>query len=251
MLPTIENNDYTSYGLVQPETSAISNRVYAYISPEHKFLNKRYLEIDTIVQQGNFDVIDRKYGKITYNDVYDGTSYNSKHQKGGNDDGHSKDNQPHTRGLDGWCLDVITRDNITEYKNKNSFTIVKDDIDELFYLGGLENKVVNDNSKIVYNISTDNQVGMLNLKDSASDIPAGNNLPYVILKRENTEAYANFRNLPYYRENCNVKLFNSAGDTDSISVFAGDVYVTPMRYVSSVFWDNRVAQRAGKQSALK
>ena len=251
MLPTTENNNYTSYGLVQPETSAISNRVYAYISPEHKFLNKRYLEIDTIVQQGNFDVIDRKYGKITYNDVYDGTSYNSKYQKGGNDDGDSEDNQPHTRGLDGWCLDVITRDNITEYKNKNSFTIVKDDIDELFYLGGLENKVVNDNSKIVYNISTDNQVGMLNLKDSASDIPAGNNLPYVILKRENTEAYANFRNLPYYRENYNVKLFNSTGDTDSISVFAGDVYVTPMRYVSSVFWDNRVAQRAGKQSVLK
>lgn len=57
----------------------------------NKFNEKEYTQYDRIIQEGTFDVIDKKYGKVNYDDVFDGTSFNSSKQKDGNDDGHGRD----------------------------------------------------------------------------------------------------------------------------------------------------------------
>lgn len=251
LIPSVVNSNYISHGLLQPITSKLSPSVYGLIHPEHKFNNKEYFTYDEIIQQGNFKIDERKYGKITYNDVFDGSSFNSKYHKGGNDDGHDADGAPRTRGYDGWCLDIITRDNIVSFEESEDFTFTATtDIKDIFYLGALENRSINDNANDVYNITTDNQVGMINLEDGVT-VPPNNNLPYVLLKKNNLEAYSNFRTLPYYKESVNPYYFEGTGIGDTAVVYGGDTYVSPMRYVNSTFWDNRVAYREGRKSFLK
>ena len=249
LVPSLENSKYISHGLLQPESTNLSTSVYGLIHPEHKFLNKEYLIYDKIIQQGNFKVTDRKYGKVNFDDVYDGSSFNSKKQKEGNDDGHTSDGSPKSRGYDGWSLNIISRDNILSFENKKDFEINNTNIKEKFYLDALGNKSINDNANDVYNISSDNKVGFIQLDNSITINPE-NNLPYVVFYKNNSDPYSNFRVLPYYKESNNINLFNN--DTVSeCNIFNGDSYVAPMRYVNTIFWDNRIALRAGKTNALK
>jgi hypothetical protein len=251
LVPCVTNSKYISHGLLQPETGRISPNVYGLIHPEHKFNNKEYVNYDKIIQQGNFNLIDRKLGKVNYDDVYDGTSFNKDKQSKDNDDGHSPDGSPTERGLDGWSFNMISRDNIVSYKQKTSFEIESSNINDRFYLDALGNKSINDNANDVYNIACDNKVGIIELK-SGTTLPANNNLPYVLLYKENTDPYSNFRVLPYYKENLNAFYFDANNTTpDSCSVFNGDSYVTPMKYVNTMYYDNRVARRSGKKSILK
>ncbi len=251
LVPCVTNNKYISHGLLQPETNRISPNVYGLIHPEYKFNNKEYVNYDKIIQQGNFNVIDRKLGKVNYDDVYDGTSFNKDKQIEGNDDGYAPDGSPTERGLDGWSFNLITRDNIVSYEQKTSFEIDSTKINDRFYLDALGYKSINDNANDVYNIACDNKVGIVEFK-AGTTLPANNNLPYVLLYKENTDPYSNFRVLPYYKENLNPFYFDANNSTsDSCSVFNGDSYVTPMKYVNTMYYDNRVARRSGKRSFWK
>lgn len=253
MTPTLENSKYISHGLLQPEVGVVgtlNTSVYGLIHPENKFNNREYFQYDELIQEGNFKVEQRKYGKVNYDDVYDGTSYNSDKQKDGNDDGHSKDGSPTSRGLDGWSFNLITRDTIVSYEDTEAFTLdVETQVKEIFYLEALESRAINDNANDVYNISSDNKVGILQLTDGLV-LPAGNNLPYVVFKRKNLDSYSNFRTLPYYKETVNPSLFPLGVTTDETTCFGGDTYVSPMRYVNTMFWDNRIAKRAGQTSVF-
>lgn len=247
LFPTVEENKYVAHGLLQPESDKLSKNIYAVVHPEHKFNQKEYASYDKLILEGNFNIKTRKYGKINYDDVYDGTSWNDK-QKKGNDDGHSSDGSPTSRGLDGWSFNLISRDNILDYQSKPEFEIDRKNIKEIFYLDALAHKSVDDSAKDVYNISADNKIGMIQFKDDI-EFPAGNNLPYVTMYKKNRDPYANFRLLPYYKEGTNPSYFKD--DISLKEVFSGDAYISPMRYVSTVFWDNRVAERVGKKSVLK
>lgn len=249
LVPCVVNTKYISHGLLQPETNKISESVYGLIHPEHKFQNKEYVNYDKIIQQGNYNIVDRKLGKINYDDVYNGSSYQSKSQREGNDDGQTSDGSPTSRGYDGWSLNIITRDNIVSYKSKKSFEINNTQIKDRFYLDALGYKSINDNANDVYNIACDNKIGIVELKQGTT-IPSGNNLPYVALYKKNSDPYSNFRVLPYYKENLNPIYFNF-GNSSVCSVYNGDTYVTPMKYVNTMYYDNRVARRSGKRSILK
>jgi hypothetical protein len=249
LVPCVTNNKYISHGLLQPETNRISPNVFGFIHPEHKFKGKEYVNYDKIIQQGNYNVIQRKCGLVNYDDVYDGSSYQSKVQKANNDDGQEVDGSPISRGYDGWSFNLITRDNIVSYEQKKSFEIDSTQINDRFYLDALGYKSINDNANDVYNIACDNKVGMIELK-SDTTIPTNNNLPYVALYKKNADSYSNFRVLPYYKESLNPVYFSSLG-SNVTSVYNGDTYVTPMKYVNTMYYDNRVAKRAGKKSVLK
>ena len=250
LIPTVKNEKYISHGLLQPEGVVTTTDVFGIIHPEHKFHDREYFNYDEIIQEGNYNIVKRKYGKVNYDDVQDGSSYNSKRQKDGNDDGQSADGSPTSRGLDGWSFNLITRDNIVEYESKNTFNFVTAiDVKESFYLGALESRTINDTANDVYNISTDNKIGILQLEEGVI-IPAENNLPYVILKKRNLDSYSNFRVLPYYKDSNNPFLFPIDATTDTATVFGGDSFVSPMRYANSCFWTNRPAKRAGRTSAL-
>lgn len=241
LVPTFENNKYISHGLLAPnvaDTSKINKKLFGVIHPEHKFNKKEYNSFDYIKQEGNFDIIGSKYSKTSYNDVYDGTSYDSEIHKSGNDDGSVSD---------GFSLTLIMRDNYLSYKIKTFFNIIKANVKEMFYLNALESRDINDGANTAYNISVDNRIGIIQFENEEVD-PLDNRLPYVVIGRYILDSYSNFRTLPYYKDSLNMEKFNTMTNVGTATIFNGDTYVCPMRYTNSIFWDNRIADRAGKTS---
>lgn len=227
------NDKYISHGLLNPEIAdnKISKKVFGLIYPENKFNKKEYQYYDYLKQEGVFNIIKTNKSKIRYNDVLDGSSYNSDSHKRGNDDG---------RGLDGWCLSVIIRDNYTQFSRNTTFNLDTTDIEQTFYLKALESRNINDGANTVYNIASDNRIGIVQTKEDLNT----SRLPYVIMGREILDSYSNFRTLPYYKQSLNM-----VNATSSTAIcFSGDSYVSPMRYVNTVFWENRPAKRAGRTS---
>lgn len=241
LVPTISNSKYISTGLLGPEmtdNTKISKNLFGVIHPEHKFNNKEFSSFDYIKQEGNFDIISRNYSKTSYNDVFDGTSYNRDAHKSGNDDGGTQD---------GFSLTLILRDNILRYRIKTLFNLLRTNIKEVFYLKALESRDINDSANTAYNIAGDNRIGMIQLDNDDTINPVSNTLPYVVIGRNILDSYSNFRTLPYYKESLNLEKFDING-VGSTSIFNGDTYVCPMRYTNTVFWDNRLAKRAGRTS---
>jgi hypothetical protein len=249
IIPSVVNDKYISHGLLFPEFAGerkISDRVYGLLNPEYKFNNVKYSEFTEMKQEGQFTLSDRLKSKSRYLDTSDGTSYDSSvHKSGrGNDE-------------DGWSLKAITRDNITEFKKiYTGFNFIQDDIEDVFYLDALQSKEVEledeENLNTVYNVSGDNKIGMIQLKEDNSSL-IDDTLPYVYLTREVADSYSTFRSLPYYKTSINMHNFYEEdgtvdSDSDTAVEFNGDSYLTPMRYLNTMWWDNRVAKRAGKTS---
>lgn len=229
LTPSIINNKYVSHGLLGAEfndDSKISKNIFGLIHPEHKFYDKKYSEYTEIIQEGSFNITDRKKSVCRYLDVQDGTTYDPDNHK-------SEDN-------DGWSLKTITRDNITNFEKKyDSFSIPETDIEDTFYLNALQSREEDD--KTIYNVTGDNRIGIVQLKNDLTN-SIRNTFPYVYLKRNIADSYSTFRTLPYIKASVNPEY------NDVTSVFNGDSYVSPMRYVNTVFWDNRIAKRAVKRS---
>lgn len=236
MFICLTNSKYISHGLLGTDISStdrISKRIFGFVNPEFKFHDYKYSEVTDIIQEGEFEIIERKESKARYRDVLDGTSYDpSIHKSGGGKD------------EDGWSLKVISRDNITEYQENQDFNKVDDDIESIFYLDALQSRDINDDANTVYNIAGDNKVGIIELKEDYDEDLRGK-IPYVYLRRDIPDPYSTFRTLPFYKASTNIH--DSADDV--VSVFGGDTFITPMRYVNTVFWDNRIAERAGRTSA--
>jgi hypothetical protein len=247
LTPSVINSKYVSHGLLQPEINSnkLSKDIFGIINPRYKFEKEEISEFTSIEQEGNFDIIGKKYGKFRYNDVTDGTSFDAEIHK----DGELEDENNKPGPDDGWSLKCIVRDNITKYKNVKNFNITSDQKKELFYLNAVESRNVNDDVTTIYNISSDNKIGMLQTKTDDIVNPTVNNLPYVLINRNIADSYSNFRTLPYYKETMNPILFDNS-DSNEVEVFHGDTYVQPMRYTNTVFWDNTIAERAGKTSVL-
>ena len=246
LVPTLQNSKYISHGLLNIEgaSNRVDKKLFGIIHPEHKFNNKEYTSFDYIKQEGNFNILKTNKSKTLYNDVMDGSSYNADVHKEGNDDGHSAGDPD--RGYDGWCLKIIFRDTFLGFVLKSLFNILKADIKEIFYLKALQSRDINDGANTAYNISCDNRIGMVQFKN---DLPnADNKLPYVVLGKNILDSYSNFRTLPYYKESLNIEKFDNITKVGTSTIFNGDTYVCPMRYVNTVFWDNRLANRKGQTS---
>lgn len=251
----VKDQKYIATGLLQPElgntvTGTLSSNVFGLIHPEHKFYDKEYVNYDKIIHQGNFNVTERKYGKCGYDDVYNGTSFNSENQSSQNDDAGSVDGLPNQDGLDGWSFNLLTRDNIVEFELDNNFDFNKNEIKNRLYLNALESVPTNDNANEIYNIACDNKIGIVEFIEGTPELNEVTNLPYVLLYKENLDVYSNFRVLPYYKENVNPIYFNTETNNNQ-AIYNGDVYVTPMKYVNTIYYDNRVAKRNGETSILE
>lgn len=253
LLPSVKFRNYIATGLLGPEfknSDRISKDTFGLLTPSHKFHEIRYSEIDEIIHEGVFKISDRKIGKINYDDVHDGSSYIKSKQKKGNDDGHSPDGSPTSRGYDGWSLNIISRDNVVDYDQRNQIKIPKDDIEEIFYLDALGDKSVNNFQTDVYNLSADNKIGIIRLK-TERDLYKRGEFPYVALYKKNLNPYSNFRSAPYIRTSPHMSEISLDSQFQNTNVFGGDVQTSPMRYVNTLFHDNRVAKRVGRRGALK
>lgn len=247
---TTLNNTYISSSLLNPKVGEdkISKNVYGIINPEFKFNRKEYTNFDKIIQEGYFDVIANLYGKVNYDDVFPGTTYNKeeKHHKD-NDDAGDVDHSPTSRGLDGWSFNLLSRDNIVKFVPKKRVLLDnKDNIQKVFYLDALGNQTVEGTNNEIYNASADNKTGIIQFKQSVG-IPVEEKFPYVIFYRNNSNAYSNFIYEPYYRETQNISIFNNDSDSP-VDIFNGDSYVSSVRYVNSLFYDNRPSLRSFKKS---
>lgn len=238
----LQNDKYISHGLLFPDISRglgnpiakYNQTVFGLIHPEHKFFNKRIQGYDTIIQEGVYYRYKSIFSTIRFEDVADGTSYNAENHK---------ENEKDDDGLD---LKVIVRDSEVDLSPSNAFTIPKDQIEDIFYLDALESRDINKSANTVYNIAGDNKVGILQLKAPVPNLLAVDNRAYhVVFKRSNLDSYSNFRNLEYYKEHENYSTSNT------IELYHGDSYISPMKYANTVFWDIQLTKRAGKSSFWK
>lgn len=238
---TMKNSYFVSHGHLMPnlsDTSKIQKDILSMIHPEHKFRGRNYTAPTSIIQEGEYVRTENNYSRVRIQDVMDGSSHVKKRHKG-------EDN-------DGWDLHIRTRDNILSYNTKNSIIAEQENIKEVFYLDALTYKTIEDStntSKDVFNIACDNRVGIVSLNQEYTG-PIVNTVPYVLLKRDIANPYSNFRTLPYYMDSKNYHAFVEGENTSTATVFGGDVYVTPMRYVNSLFYDNKVMKRRTKKGLL-
>ncbi len=241
---TIQEKHFVSHGLLFPEflsatdyNTRLKKDIVGFISPEHKFDGEQYASFSKIVQQGKFvkDAVDSVYSRSKINDVADGSGYVS---------GKHKDGE---RDKDGFSIQIKTRDNKTTFTQDTSLNLTTADLKEVFYLNALEDKELLDSAnepKDVFNLACDNKIGMIVLKQDLT-VPIATSLPYVYLYRDLINPYSNFRLEPYYKESRNPESFT----TSTCEIFNGDSYITPIRYVNSIYYDTRMKKRAGKTNA--
>lgn len=234
ILPMVNNGEYTATGLLTPEIDPanISKNTFAFINPEYKFRGTEYRSITSIEQQGTYTVEKDNKSAIGFNDVLDGSSFDSGRHKGNS----GEDN-------DGWSLWCIIRDSVMRYRpSVTGFDKNDSQIKDLLYFEGLESLSLRDegSEKILYNVAPDNKIGILRLEEDTAI--QSRQIPYVYFKRDLKESYSNFRTSIYYAVENELK----TGEVNSF--FGGDNYVSPMRYSNTMFYENQIADRAGRSS---
>ena len=244
---TTKEKNFVAQGLLAPQFATpaeqslrIKKDIVGLIYPEHKFNSKKYSTFSKIVQQGKFNKVNTIVSRSKIRDVVDGSGYVSgKHKASEKDD-------------DGFTLQIKTRDNITNFVAENTFTLDSDNIKELYYLPALGNKLTLDSSDTsvdVFNLASDNQVGIINLKQDYT-FNTVSSFPYVYLYRDILEPYSNFRLDPYYKESKNPERFNPATEIGITAIWNGDSYISSIRYVNSIYFDTRMKKRKGKTNVF-
>lgn len=109
----------------------------------------------------------------------------------------------------------------------------------------------------IYNVSVDNKIGMYLTNDVFDTniffdtVTKKNHLIYGALVRDSNTAYSNFINRTYYKEHNNPILFGTNNTVNGVEIFNGDAQISAFNFVSSVFYDMVVAERAKKSGLWK
>ncbi len=238
LTPMLTHEDYVAHGYIMPTVTPdrIKGDVVSLIHPEHKFFDKEYKNINKIIWEGSYNLVSREVSNTITEDVMTGTSYDPEVSRK-----RESDN-------DGFDLNSVVRDNRVSYQVRSGTVFAQgNEIKETFYLSSLSSKVISDSidaKKEIFNVSCDNKIGVIQLDKQYAKQSMTTSLPYVILKRELGNPYSNFRVLPYYKDSKNLRRFLST--VEEVSEFGGDTYITPMRYVSTTYYDTRLKSRATK-----
>jgi len=223
---------FAAHGMLMPQMAASpvgrdANRIqkdtFALIHPEFKFNRKEYGNTAEFIIEAIFDrPVNKTRYAIRTEDASPGTTYNPSTDKDSEKD------------FDGWDLYSLIRNNSLQYTTLVPRLILNENNikDKPFYLDALFYRTLKDqnNSRFdVYNLSSDNKIGIVQFKntDGLSNFrytdqnptlpfetndnePGGDNatgdwpkLFFVIMKRKLANVYSNFRTLPYYKETLN------------------------------------------------
>jgi hypothetical protein len=242
LFSTLQHQNYVSHGLLFPELdeselSRVNRKNFALISPTNKFEKSSNSSVTKITQQGSYVVNEINNSRFIVQDVFDGTSYrSSRHRRS-------------ERDSDGWDLHVFSRDNKVDFVSQASSTLIsQEEVEEIFFLGPLESKKNDGQEKEIFNLSSDNSIEILSLKQDKV-FPIVNSIPYVLLEKENLNPYSNFRSLPYIKISRKTTQVTEDVPLEN-NVFGGDSYVSSMKYVSTVFVEDRPRQRRGKRGGI-
>lgn len=180
LFPISEYEKFLGYGHSIPNLTGdinfgIRQDIYAFINPEFLFNKKEYRQNNIeFIYGGEFARYDEKIkvdipgrkvevGDRVFEDfvedTYPGTTYDPAYHAGGEKD------------TDGLTLHTITRYRDTEFKKFSNYgeaIFNSGDIEEMFYLDALSSKTVaiSSQSKDVFNISSDNRIGIVQLKEN-------------------------------------------------------------------------------------
>lgn len=229
LTPVIENNVDGYYGhhilnnINSPTDNLIySKTVFALINPNFKFLEKRYSGFN-IKHEGYYIIGDTYNRTNIVEDVQPGTSYNP--------DVHKR----RDRDSDGFSLHTMIREN-NLFFSKNSDLILT--LKDVFYLDALESYLLDGGSEL-FNLSSDNKIGFVELNENIDYDIIGNRYPYVLLTKDVVNQYSNFESRAYYKCHSNMEQATNNSINTKI-VKKGDSFVSSMSYSSSVFNDIRI-----------
>lgn len=207
-----------------------SNKFYALVVPEHVYATVKNTVFNTFSRIGIFQYkIDESSG-IWINDVFPGSSYNEDIHSGAED----------TTGfgfLGRWHEQVYQLDSFTdnnEYKIKNIWDLAAC------------SQISVDDVKI-YNIAANQRVLILELEEEADLIPYSNYGAQMLveLSRDIKNPYSNYTMIPYNKEHTNIV------NTETITLFNGDVNETIIRRPNIIYWDTTLANREKKSQVWK
>ena len=237
-LSMLEDSQYVVQGPLvpnrSPNTSFIKSDMFAMISPEAKFNKKELTSVDRIVTEGQYLRNKRVLSLVTSQDVGEGTSYDPEIHKKGEAD------------YDGFDLAILTRDNQLVHETYSG-QINFSEIESVFSLNALDSRTVqdiDDETKIVFNAHSDNRSTIVKSSVPIDTAYLSDRLPYLILKRDLIDHYANFMSVDYLVVGKHNK-FESASDT--IEVYGGDANVVSMKYAACYYNDNVMASRDKKR----
>jgi hypothetical protein len=239
---TMQHQKFVSHGLLFPaldnsQDVRINRKNFSLICPEHKFNNTQYSDISRLYKEGEYNVTEVNESRFKVQDVFDGTSYNSKRHRRS-----ERDN-------DGWDLHIKSRDSVLQFETTSGSNLInQNEIEEIFYLNPLESKNIEGQNKEFFNLSADNKIGVVNLKNDRQ-FNIINSAPYVLIEKDNSNPYSNFRSLPYIRISKDIYFIEGTQEESHIA-FGGDVYISSMKYVSSVFLEDRARKRRGKRGGF-
>ena len=235
--------DYISHGHLSPEFdpgdfSKIEDKYFYFINPQFKFKDVTYDTFDNVVQEGLYNVTERLKSRVIIKDVVDGTTFEgSRH----------RDSE---RDKDGWQLHVRTRQNKVDYNVGSGNVLFNgDDIESVFYLSALESRKIDStegNPREYFNLSSDNKIGVLQLKESYTE-NLNNKFMYVSLGKKNSNPYANFRSTSYIK----ISPINYNTEDTEETVFGGDTYLSPISYTTSLFYRQQARKRRTKSGLLR
>lgn len=207
-----------------------SNKFYALVVPEHVYATVKNTVFNTFSRIGIFQYkIDESSG-IWINDVFPGSSYNEDIHSGAED----------TTGfgfLGRWHEQVYQLDSFTdnnEYKIKNIWDLAAC------------SQISVDDVKI-YNIAANQRVLILELEEAADLIPYSDSGTQMLveLSRDIKDPYSNYTMIPYNKEHTNIV------NTETITLFNGDVNETIIRRPNIIYWDTTLANREKKSQVWK
>lgn len=227
-------NAFTDNGKNYPKLNKLLKGL---ISPELLF-NHREFTTAKIRHLGYFNQVQRTLIRDTTQDVQSGTSYDA------------EANKRKERDTDGYDLMTLSRINKISYSNLSQPQELN--VKKIFYLDAISSfNDTEENSKEIFNISCDNKTGIVTLDGESTNKEFYDlkKLPYVLLYRNISNPYDNFLSARFYKQQLNISEFRN--DKESIRIYGGDSYISPLKYLTSTFVDNKIRQRAKKSGVFK
>lgn len=276
-----EFEQYKSFGLIMPKdfyhvnncgrqadagkSLAYSNKTTWFFNPEFQYFGNKS-EFDDVEIEGTYSenvvsmpTISNVNGSscnggpsipfiniggskgVYINDVQAGTSY---------DPGVNKKKD---KDDDGFDLIIGYRNTTLNYTINKIFAFPSKK--RVLYINAASYQNLDDNT--YYNVSTDNKIGFYTFDNTIltsvfyNPATRKNNLLYGALIKSSTSAYSNFMTRAYYKEHSNPIMFGNNTIVNNIKIFNGDTQISAFNFVSTVFYDMVVADRAKKSKLWK
>lgn len=223
----IDLGDHVEQYLKTPE-----ERLCNAISPSYLFKQDAIKLPDSVKLTMPISIHEINYDQFNIKDVVDGTSFKAGLSAGDPDN-------------DGVQLSVLIRKWDLWYKNRwykdNKEGIKTAPIERIFKLKSLESSYLQKMKKTLVNISSDNPAYFVQLGQNLDRNSLWEPLVYGYLTSSQKGFYTDYLSRGY------IPVTWSFQQKDSVTCFGGDTYISPMRYVSTVFYDTITAYRKEKK----